>query len=69
MYYWDQPSTYRSQSWGNYCSGRTAYSISPDRLVGYNGNNGGGIWQGTAQNVPHFSGSLIFSCWDDGNQC
>ena len=56
-------------SWQSYCAGRSAYSISPDRIAGYNGNNGGGMWQGAPLQTPHFSGSYVFSCWDDGNQC
>jgi hypothetical protein len=61
--------SYRSKAWGNFCQGRTAYSFGPDRVVGYNGNNGGGIWQGAAAQTISFGGDVVFSCWDDGNQC
>jgi len=45
----------------------TAYSISPDRLIGFNGNNGGGLWTANTGyawlGVPYFSGDLVYGCW------
>src|SRR5262245_19309291 len=45
----------------------TAYSISPDRLIGFNGNYGGGLWTADTGyawlDVPYFSGDLVYGCW------